>query len=315
MRKLLIIAPLTLVIMFVASGLLAPGKTSELLLGIERSRAGLEEKSVSINGEPWPYLEKGPEDGQAILLLHGFGGDKDNWLRFARALPDNYRVIIPDLPGFGDTNRYWDQGYSIAEQARRLERFVAFMNLDSVHIVGHSMGGHIAGYFAGQHPDRVRSLGLVTNAGVTSPEPAEFMRLLENGDDNVLSPRSREEFREMIVFTSFEVPFIPWPVGNYVADKSVADADFKEYVFKTLRTETGAALEPILPGISAPVFVLWGRHDRLLDVSSVDVIRELKPGATTVILEESGHLPILEEPKASAAHYGEFLSAQSAATN
>lgn len=311
MRKLILITPLALILMFVAAGFLAPAQTSGFLIDVERSRAGLESQAVSINGDPWPFLEKGPEDGETILLLHGFGGDKDNWVRFASRLPEHYRVIIPDLPGFGETNRYWDQSYSIPEQARRLEEFIAYMDLESVHLVGHSMGGHLAGYYAGLYPARIRSLGLVTNAGITSPEPGELAEIIANGGDNALIPRTRDEFDALIEFASFEAPFIPWPVKNHVADLSIADAEFKEYVLGFLWKEPGAPLEPVLPLIAAPVFVLWGRHDRLLDVSTIDVIRELKPGATIVIIEDAGHLPILEKPGESADHYAGFLSAAS----
>ena len=294
MRKAILIAPVALILMFIAVAFLAPTQTSEFLIGVERSRAGLDTQAVSINGDPWPYLEKGPEGAETILLLHGFGGDKDNWVRFAARLPEGYRVIIPDLPGFGETNRYWDQSYSIPEQARRLEDFIAYMDLESVHLVGHA---------------RIRSLGFVTNAGIKSPKPGELAEILANGGDNVLIPRTRDEFDALIEFASFEAPFIPWPVSNHVADLSIAEADFKEYVLGFLWKEPGAPLEPVLPQIAAPVFVLWGRHDRLIDVSTVDVIRELKPQATIVILEESGHLPILEEPNESAGHYADFLSA------
>ena len=68
-------------------------------------------------------------------------------------------------------------------------------------------------------------------------------------------------------------------------------------------------LEPVLPRLEMPIFVLWGRHDRLIDVSTVDVIRELVPDATYVILEESGHLPIIEQPEIAADLYRRFLEA------
>jgi abhydrolase domain-containing protein 6 len=124
----------------------------------------------------------------------------------------------------------------------------------------------------------------------------------------VLIPRTRGEFRRLIEVASYDPPFIPWPVSGVLADESIADADFKEYVLGTLRQQVGSdMLEPVLPGLDMPIFVLWGRHDRLIDVSTVDVIRELVPDATYVILEESGHLPIIEQPDIAADHYRRFL--------
>ncbi len=309
MRKFVLIAPFAIVFMFVGVAFFAPGQTAEFAISMERSRSGLDEQVVSIKGEPWPYLEGGPEEAEVIVLLHGFGGDKDNWTRFSKALTDRYRLLIPDLPGFGETNRNWSQDYSIPEQARRLDEFLSMMDLDAVHLVGHSMGGHLAAFYTGQHPDRVKSLGLVTNGGLESPEPGELAEIIANGGDNVLIPRTREEFRKLVAFASYEPPFIPWPVNHYVADQAIAEAEFKQYILGFLWQDDSADLEPILPQISAPVFVLWGRHDRLIHVSTVDVIRTLKPDASIVIMEEAGHLPILEAPGESAGHYTDFLGA------
>ena len=77
------------------AGLMAlfPEKAAEIAIGAERSRSGLGHKTVVIGDESWHYLDGGPEDAQTILLLHGFGGDKDNWTRFSRHLTEQYRLI------------------------------------------------------------------------------------------------------------------------------------------------------------------------------------------------------------------------------
>ena len=124
--------------------------------------------------------------------------------------------------------------------------------------------------------------------------------------DNPLVPRTRGEFDRLLALASLEPPFVPWPVKGYLADQAIARADFLEYLFDFLRRDD-AGLEPRLPELEMPLFVLWGRYDRLLDVSTVDVIRELVPGAEVVILENAGHLPIIETPDAAAAHYRAFL--------
>ena len=88
---LIIVAPLSLAALF-------PEDTARLAIDYERSRAALSADTLSIDGEPWYFLAGGPEDGETLLLLHGFGGNKDNWVRLAGNLTDSYRVIIPDLP-------------------------------------------------------------------------------------------------------------------------------------------------------------------------------------------------------------------------
>lgn len=307
MRKYLIGLVLLVVVTPVLVAAMFPEDTSAFLVDVERSRAGLTCDSISIGGEPWHFLAGGPADGEVLLLLHGFGGDKDNWMRFARTLTNDYRVVIPDLPGFGETNRHWNWDYTAGAQAERVHTFVEMLGLERFHLAGHSMGGHIAGLYAHAHPDRVSSLALITNSGVASPEESYVAARAAEGE-MVLIPRTNEEFRRLIEVASYEPPFIPWPVGAVLAEEAIGQADFKAHILDALVNEKGAMLEPVLPLLQMPVFVLWGRHDRLIDVSTVDVMRDLMPGATYVILEESGHLPILEQPALSADHYQRFLA-------
>jgi pimeloyl-ACP methyl ester carboxylesterase len=308
-RKFVVGAVLLLASVPLVVAVLLPKDTARLLVDLERARAGLSPGVVTIAGEPWHFLEGGPADGEVLLLVHGFGGDKDNWMRFSRTLTDTYRVLIPDLPGFGESNRHWDWDYSARAQATRLQEFVQVLDLERFHLAGHSMGGHIAGLFAEMSPEQVQSLALITNGGVESPAQSYVAVRAQEGE-LILIPRTREEFQRLLEVASYEPPFIPWPVGGLLADESIADADFKEYVLGTLRQQgENDRLEPVLPVLNIPVFVLWGRHDRLIDVSTVEVIRNLVPDATYVIMEESGHLPMVEQPDVAADHYRKFLDA------
>ena len=82
---------------------LYPEKTTAIAIDLERSASGLDYKTIAYGGETWHYLDGGPSDADVLLMIHGFGGDKDNWTRFARSLTEEYRVIAPDLPGFSLT--------------------------------------------------------------------------------------------------------------------------------------------------------------------------------------------------------------------
>lgn len=153
-----------------------PEDAARIQFSIERHRSGLEVQSVVVDGETWHYLEGGPTDAPVLLLLHGFGGDKDNWTRFSRTLVPNYRIIAPDLPGFGDSARHADWDYSLAAQRVRLEGFVDALQLGPLHIAGNSMGGHLAAMYAYTRPEQVRSLLLLDNAGIDAPERSTLVR-------------------------------------------------------------------------------------------------------------------------------------------
>ena len=121
---------------------------TRIAFSLERKRCGLRLKSTAVDGETWHYLEGGAADAPVLLLLHGFGGDKDHWTRFSRALVRDYRVIAPDLPGFGDSARHAGWDYSLNAQRDRLNEFIAALKLGPLHLGGNSMGGHLAVIYA-----------------------------------------------------------------------------------------------------------------------------------------------------------------------
>ena len=284
-----------------------PEDTTRLMFAAERNRAGLELKSTVVDGETWPYLEGGSPDSPVLLLLHGFGGDKDNWTRFSRTLVEDYRVIAPDLPGFGDSARHADWDYSLTAQRDRLEAFVAALQLSPLHIGGNSMGGHLAALYTHAHPEQVLSLALLNNGGIDSPQLSEMFLAVGRGE-NPLVLSSPDDFDRLLAFASHKPPFVPWPAKGVMAKQIFEQAEFNRYIFTALKDERYVPLEPLLGDIEQPVLIIWGEFDRVLDVSSIDVMEPLMPQAKVIVMQDTGHLPMLERPATTAAHYLEFLA-------
>jgi pimeloyl-ACP methyl ester carboxylesterase len=169
-KYILLIAALTIVLAVVVVYFAFPAAAFKFLLKAERSSAGLEQHSIKVDGLHIEYLEGG--QGDVVLLLHGFGANKDNWTRISKHITPHYRVIAPDLPGFGESSRQPDANYTIAAQADRVNAFVRTLGIQSFHLGGSSMGGNIAGVYAAQHPESVISLWLVAPGGVASADPS-----------------------------------------------------------------------------------------------------------------------------------------------
>lgn len=243
---------------------------------------------------------------EVLLLLHGFGGDKDNWTRFARSLTENYRVIAPDLPGFGESAWHPDWVYSLFPQRDRLQGFMQALDLKQFHIAGNSMGGHLAALYSHGYPQEVISLALLNNAGITTPVESDFQRELAT-EKNRLIVESVAEFDSLLSFAAFKKPFVPWPVKGIFAQMAVDHAESNRSIFDSYISDRAAGLEPVLEDIEQPVLIVWGEFDRILDVSSVDVMRPLLPQAEVVIMKDTGHLPMLERPAETATHYLRFL--------
>ncbi|MGB5492219.1 MAG: alpha/beta fold hydrolase [Woeseiaceae bacterium] len=283
-----------------------PEDATNAAFALERFRSGVEHKTVVVDGETWHYLEGGAVDAPVLLLLHGFGGDKDNWTRFANSLVDSFRVIAPDLPGFGESNRRYDQDHSLRAQRDRVFAFTEVLRLERLHLGGNSMGGHIAALYAHRYPRQIVSLALFNNAGVTSPDPSEVQLAAERGE-SPLTLSSPADFDRLLDLVSHKRPFIPWPAKDVLAKRSFANSTFNRFFFDSYMADRPVGIESLLPDIHMPVLILWGEYDRVLDVSSVDVMRPLLPQAKIVIMENTGHIPMLERPGETAGHYLEFL--------
>lgn len=274
---------------------------ARLGIAAERRLAGLTRHELDLNGDHWVWLEGG--SGETVILLHGFGADKDNFTRFAGHL--KMHVIIPDLPGFGENTRDWDRSYDIVSQAQRLNAFIETRDLEHFHLAGNSMGGHLAAVYALQHPDRVTTLTLIDSAGVVSPHESELSRLTAQGE-NPLIVTSTDGFTKLIAFVFAEPPFIPTPVKRYFAERAMSAGPFNQKVFKDYR-DHAFLLEPVLPQIHTRTLVIWGDTDRVIDPSAADVMMSALPHATKVLMKHCGHSPMLERPEETAEIFARFV--------
>jgi pimeloyl-ACP methyl ester carboxylesterase len=268
-----------------------------------RNAAGLSKKIIEVDKYSIHYLEGG--QGETILLLHGFGADKDNWPKFADSLTKKYHVVAVDLPGFGESSKIETDLYNIASQVKRLNRIVKTLGLKKFHIAGNSMGGAISGKYAVDYPGKVLSLALLNTAGIHSAQKSEFSRLLAKGENPLLS-KTPGAFKRTLEFVFVETPAIPDRIIDYLTKKAILHRDFNEKIFKQLVREN-YSLEDDLLKIKARTMVIWGDKDRVIHVSSTDVIKKVLSDATIVILKNCGHLPMLERPEETAKYYSEFL--------
>lgn len=272
---------------------------------VETHLAGLSSQVVTAGELDFAYYDGGPKLGETIVMVHGFGADKDNWLRMARHFSSRYHVVVPDLPGFGESSRPAGS-YDVGTQAERLADFIQALGVGKVHLVGNSMGGHIVALYAARYPDRVRSLALFDNAGVTAPHKSELFDLLEQGRPNPLVVTRVSDYDRLMDFVFVDPPVLPAPLKRYLADRAIANQVHYEAVFQQL-VQRYIPLEPELPKIQAPTLLLWGDQDRVLDVSSLDVMKPLIPHASTVVMKDCGHAPMIERPAETARHYQAFL--------
>ena len=304
-KKTIILSITSVVIILAAiTYFIAPGYLYNKNMDSMRKDAGLTIKSQSIPDFKIVYLEGGT--GDTIIMLHGFGGNKDNWLRLAKHFTPNYRVIIPDLPGFGETSKPENAKYTIASQVDRLNLLVRALKLKEFHLMGNSMGGSIAGTYAVTYPEMVKTLALLDSGGVKSPGKSEAQLLLEKGT-NPFVIKNVEDFDNLLALNFYKPIKIPTVIKKYLAKEATKDAKLNAKISREIVGTDFYDLEGKLNMIKASTLIVWGDSDNVLDISALPVFEKKIKNAKSVIIKECGHLPMLEKPEETAAAYKDFL--------
>lgn len=273
-------------------------------VALERARAGLELKTIRVAGTQIAYLER-EGNGEAIVLLHGFGANKDSWDLLARYLPKKYRLLALDLAGHGDRRKNMNAVYDVFHLLDDFSRIVRNLGLHRFHLAGNSLGGYVATLYAARNPRKLISLGLFASAGVSSPTPSDFQLALAEGQNPILV-NSAESFDRMLDFLFYKKPFMPWPVHAVLLHQSVQRYGIDKKIWHDI-WENRKDVTDLLPGIRVPVLVVWGDKDRILNVSSTIVYQRYLPEVKTVIIKNCGHALIYSRAEEAAAAYAVFL--------
>lgn len=281
---------------------LAPYEAVRLGLKLEQDRSGVHEARAQIPGFELAYYDGGA--GEPLVLIHGFGADKSNFLRSARFLTPQYRVLIPDLPGFGDSSKPDTATYTIDEQVERLRQFVQGLGLKRVHLGGSSMGGQIALTWAGKYPDEVASLWLLGPAGTAAGYDSELRRHYQQTGEILLVAKTPEDHARIRDFVMSKPPWLPHSFKRVLGEQAAANFALHSKIFAGLSQET--PVEVRFPRIDVPALVVWGTEDRALNPKGADTLKALIPRAQVILMPGIGHLPMVEATAQTAADYLAF---------
>lgn len=284
----------------------APGPFSDTILDYERTRSGLVRKQIDLpGGLRYVYLEGGK--GEPLMLLHGFGADKDNFTRVARHLTPHYRVIVPDHIGFGESSHPAQADYTAAAQAARLHALAQALGVQHPHLAGSSMGGQIALSYAARYPAEVGSLWLLAPAGIWRAPPSELARSIAAGGKNLLMARNEEEFVQLFSYVMSDPPYMPRFMKYQMAQEGIVHYDLHARIFSQLTGDD--TLERRVTGLTVPTLIVWGERDRVLNAGGGELLHQLLPNSQLITLPGIGHLPMLERDERVAADYLRFRGA------
>jgi pimeloyl-ACP methyl ester carboxylesterase len=268
---------------------------------------GLSSRQVEAGGHRWVYAERDAvnPDAPTLVMVHGFTGSKENWYPMAERLGGHYRLIVPDLPGWGASERKAGEDYGFLAQSARLAEFVEKIRTpgSDVVLLGHSMGGGIIAVTAADHPQAIARVGLFDAAGVRFKDN-RFGEQVVAGENPfaVYDDASLKRYIDTVFYGADAKPSLPWPISRAVIGWRKRQAPFEQAVLERI----GRGEERFMPGkaataINQPALLLWCRQDAVIDFSAMALYAERMPQALQVTLDECGHMSIMEKPDDAAA--------------
>ena len=256
----------------------------------EQAEAAPAPVSVDVDGRTIRYLETGREhEGRPIVLIHGFGGDLNNWMFTQPALAERHRVIALDLRGHGGSSKDVGAG-DLAALSASVVGLLAALDIPKAHLVGHSLGGAVALQTTLDRPAHVASLSLISPVGFGEEIDASFItEFIAAGRRKQLQPVLEKLFKDKtLVSRDMAEDLLKYKRldGVGAALNTIAAANFaagrQKEVLRDRLAETG----------SIPVQVIWGDADEILPVRHAE---GLPASIRTHVLPDAGHMPQMEK--------------------
>ncbi|MDB5281057.1 MAG: alpha/beta hydrolase [Bacteroidota bacterium] len=262
---------------------------------------------VKWQGAELHYVDEG--SGIPVLVIHGFGGSTRNFSKVAALLKDSFRVVRVDLPGFGLSD-FPDIGDK-PDYVKMYRDYITFildtLHLDSVYVMGNSMGGGIAWLAAADHPTKVKKLILLNSAGydvtnvsgkLTMFKYKSFGHVFDKGMPMFMSKSGMLS----CYADSSKVEEAVWKLNNHFSNR--------EGNIQNMLTLARAQQFPdtnLIKLVQCPTLIIWGKQDRVIPVEHAESFHHDIKNSKVIIYDPCGHTPMMECPEKVAKDFLEFV--------
>jgi pimeloyl-ACP methyl ester carboxylesterase len=237
------------------------------------------------------YIETGVGE-ENLLLLHGLFGALSNFKDIIRHFSATHNVVVPILPIFEMPIRK----VSVTGLVDYVADFVAYKGYDQVHVLGNSLGGHIALLFALAHPDKIRSVILTGSSGLF--ESAMGTSFPKRGDYEYIRVKTEGTFYDPKVATKELVD----EVYDIVNDRNKAIR-----IIATAKSAVRHNLADKLDQVNAPTLLVWGRDDQITPAFVGEQFQKLIKNSQLIFIDQCGHAPMMEHPQLFNRYLEDFL--------
>ena len=236
------------------------------------------------------YADRGFGDS-VVLLLHGFGGDLDNWMFNLDSLAEKHRLLALDLPGHGQSVKT-NVDPSLSGMATFVRKFLDVLSVSSVHVVGHSMGGAIAMQLASDSPETVKSLGLICSAGLGPDINSDYLR-------GFVEAQSQQELKLVLEQLFADESLVNLQLVNNLLNYKRMDgveASLNALSETLISAGEQTFLTDNIVASGIPVLVIWGKQDRIIPVSHAQNFSAAGGYCVEVeIFDSAGHMVQMEK--------------------
>jgi 2-hydroxy-6-oxonona-2,4-dienedioate hydrolase len=237
------------------------------------------------------YVQEG--NGESLILLHGLFGALSNFKDLVDHFKSSYTVYIPMLPLYDLTNL----DTSVSGLAKHVAKFIEAKNLNNVHLLGNSLGGHIALVYALKHSDRVKTITLTGSSG-----------LFENGMGETYPKRGDKEYiRKKVELTFYD----PKSASQDLVDEVYNIVNNRLKAVKIIYLAKSAIRHHLgeeLQNIKQPVCLIWGKNDTITPPMVAEEFKKLLPNSELHWIDKCGHAPMMEVPAEFNTLFSDFLS-------
>jgi pimeloyl-ACP methyl ester carboxylesterase len=306
-KKKVLLAIVIILLVLIYNGSYADVSVEDL----KKAYANEHSKFIEIYGMQVHYRDEGK--GFPIVLVHGTASSLHTWDDWTTALSKSHRVIRMDLPAFGLTGPNTNADYSIEAYTQFLHQFLSKIKLDKFYLAGNSLGGNIAWNYAAEYPEQIEKLILVDASGLPTnkTQPAIFKMaktpvlnslflyvtpkfFIKKNMEQVYADDTK--IKDALITRYHKMAL---RVGNRQAFIDRAKTDFK--------LDEKANLEK-LRSIQTPTLLIWGAKDTWIPLDNGKRMDRFLSNSKLVVLENSGHVPMEENPKESFEVLNSFLN-------
>lgn len=243
--------------------------------------AGAQSRWTAVEGYRVHYYQLGPAGGTPVVLVHGLGARAEDWQNLAPYLAKaGYRVFLPDLPGYGQSEKPTNFSYSVPDEAAVVVHFLDAMGLRQVDMGGWSMGGWIVQLVAARHPKRVSKLMLFDSAGIYEKP---------TWNTALFTPTTPGQLDDLDALLMPDPPKVPGFIASDILRASEKNAWVIHRALASMLTGKDAT-DSLLPSLQMPVLIVWGALDQITPLRQAEKMHQLVPHSELAVIKGCGHL-------------------------